>query len=90
MAQPLDPLTPLVPPRPPLRHRVPGQGRPPRERPEDRGQEDHGDKEGKEGKEDQEEQQPPGGIGTGDRAGYPDSPGKERPGDDEHLIDDWA
>lgn len=26
MAQPLDPVTPAVPPRPPLRHRVPGQG----------------------------------------------------------------
>ncbi len=40
MAQPLDPLSPVLPPRPPLRHRVPGQGRRRSDDTDDHGDED--------------------------------------------------
>lgn len=75
MAQPLDPVTPAVPPRPPLRHRVPGQG-PAR----------HGD--GEDSAETPTDQGESARDERGEEAG-PETP--HNPGDEDgHLIDDYA
>lgn len=77
MAQPLDPLTPVLPPRPPLRHRVPGQ------RPGTHG----------EPKDDEPGSDDAGGAVDDPTPVAPEadrSPDPEGSGDDDHLIDDYA
>lgn len=87
MAQPLDPLSPALPPRPPLRHRVPGQGP---------GRHDQSDDQGdREADVRQEDPRKDGELTYDDRSHGPpgadrsDSPKKPPPGD-QPRIDDYA
>lgn len=75
MAQPLDPINPALPGRPPLRHRIPGQG--------SAGQQ--GDRS------DAGRVPPEGGDATAaDTDEAPASRPPEDSDSDDHLIDDYA
>lgn len=88
MAQPLDPLSPVLPPRPPLRHRVPGQGPGRHDQSDDQtdDQEDDGVREKVPRKDDE--------LTYDDRShGPPDadrSDSPQPPSDDQPRIDDYA